>query len=239
MGMKILTNWLNTKKISLNVKKTELVFFKHINKKLECPIKIKFGRKRLYPSKSVKYLGVKIQEKLNWKEQTYDILTKLNRTNALLYKIRSFLRFNPLKAVHFAIFDTHIKYANLIRGQKPEFQVKIYYLKEQSSRIINTQPKNSHSCPLFKKSNIRRFEDKTLIGNIIFIIKSINNLPSPIFKNGFIFCSEIHNFDTASSPTDKLFKPSYRTDSYRKKSIIVRAINCLNKTQNVSGGSIT
>ena len=60
MGMKILTNWLNAKKISLNVKKTELVFFKHINKKLECPIKIKFGRKRLYPSKSVKYLGVKI-----------------------------------------------------------------------------------------------------------------------------------------------------------------------------------
>ena len=48
--MKILTNWLNAKKISLNVKKTELVFFKHINKKLECPIKIKFGRKRLYPS---------------------------------------------------------------------------------------------------------------------------------------------------------------------------------------------
>ena len=166
---------------------------------------------------------------MNWKEQTYDMLTKLNRTNALLYKIRSFLRFNPLKAVHFAIFDTHINYANLIRGQKPEFQVKIYYLTEQSSRIINTQPKNSHSGPLFKKSNIPRFEDKTLIGNIIFIIKSINNLLSPIFKNGFIFCSEIHDFDTASWSTDKLFKPSYRTDSYRKKSIIVRAINCLNK----------
>ena len=40
IDMKNLTNWLNPNKISLNVKKTELVIFKH-NKKLECPIKIK------------------------------------------------------------------------------------------------------------------------------------------------------------------------------------------------------
>ena len=85
--MKNLTNWLNANKISLNIKKTELVIFKHMNKKLECPIKIKLSRKRLYPSKSVKYLGLKIDESLDWKVQTHDIATKLNRANALLYKI--------------------------------------------------------------------------------------------------------------------------------------------------------
>ena len=41
IDMKNLTNWLNANKISLNVKKTELVIFKHKNKKLECPIKIR------------------------------------------------------------------------------------------------------------------------------------------------------------------------------------------------------
>ena len=35
-----------------------------------------------------------------------------------------------------------------------------------------------------------------------------------MFKNWFIFCSKIHNYDTVSSSADKLFKPSYRTDSY-------------------------
>ena len=49
--------------------------------------------------------------------------------------------------------------------------------------------------------------------------KSINNLQPPIFKNWFIFCSNIHNYDTVPSSTDKLLilqlitKPSYRTDS--------------------------
>ena len=87
-----------------------------------------------------------------------------------------------------------------------------------------------------QKSNILNFEDKILISNIIFISKSINNLLPPIFKNWFISFAEIHNNDTVSSSTDKLFKSSYRTDFYGKNSIIVSVINCWNKTQSMSGG---
>ena len=43
------------------LKKTELVNFKYKNKKPECPIKIKLSRKRLYPCKSMKYLGFKTE----------------------------------------------------------------------------------------------------------------------------------------------------------------------------------
>ena len=111
------SNWLNANKISLNVKKTELVIFKHKNKKLEYPMKIKLSRKRLYPPKSVKCLGVKIDEKLNWKDQTYNTVTKLKRANALLYKIRNYVSVNTLKAIYFATFDSHINYTNLIGGK--------------------------------------------------------------------------------------------------------------------------
>ena len=83
LDMKNLTYWLNANKISLNVKKTELVIFKHQRKKLDSPIKIKLNRKRLYPSKSVKYLGIKIYENLNWKQHIHYITIRLNRANAL------------------------------------------------------------------------------------------------------------------------------------------------------------
>ena len=36
-------------------------------------------------------------------------------------------------------------------GVKPEFQVKHCYFTEKALRIINNQPRNSHSGPLFKK----------------------------------------------------------------------------------------
>ena len=72
------------------------------------------SRKRLYFSKLAKYLGVKIDENLNWKDQTYDILTKLNRANALLCNIRNYVSFITLKAIYFAIFELHINYAKSI-----------------------------------------------------------------------------------------------------------------------------
>ena len=62
-----LNYWLNAKKISLNVKKTELVILNIKEKKLDSPLKVKLSRKWLYPSKSVKYLGIKIEKNLNWK----------------------------------------------------------------------------------------------------------------------------------------------------------------------------
>lgn len=47
------------------------------------PIKIKLSRERLYSSKSVKFLGIKIYEYLNWKDHIHDTATKLNRANTL------------------------------------------------------------------------------------------------------------------------------------------------------------
>ena len=112
--MKNLTNWLHVNKISLNVKKAELVIFKHKNKKLECWVKIKHNGRRLCPSNSVKYLGLKIDEGLNWSTKKDNWTTKLNRAKTLLYKIRNYASFNSFKAIYFAIFDSHINYANLI-----------------------------------------------------------------------------------------------------------------------------
>ena len=142
--MKSLTDWLNANKISPNVKKTELAIFKHKKKKLECPIGIKFSRKRPYYSNSMKNVGVKIDENLNWKDHIHNIATKLNRANAILFKIGNYVNFNTVKSIYFAIFDSQIKYANL--------RIRIVTLQKKATIIMNNQPRNSHSNLLFQKS---------------------------------------------------------------------------------------
>ena len=110
--------------------------------------------------------------------------------------------------------------------------VELYIiLKKKALRIMNFQSRDSHSSPLFRSNHILKLEDKILIENIIFIIKSLNNFLPPIFKSWFTFCSDVHNYVTVSSTSDKLFKPSDRTDSYGKNSITLGAINSWNKTQ--------
>ena len=66
--MKHLNNWLSANKISLNIRKTELVIFKSPKKLLLHEIKIKLSGKWLYPSNSVKHLPVKIDRFLHRQE---------------------------------------------------------------------------------------------------------------------------------------------------------------------------
>ena len=156
----------------------------------------------------------------------------MNRANVVLFKVRNYGNFNTLKSIYFAIFDSHINYANLIWGQNINSAFKIVTLQKKAIRIRNNQPRNSYSSLLFKKSNILKFENKILINNIIFIRKSLNNLQSPIFKNWLFFCSNTHKY-TVSFSADNLFNLSYRTDSYGRNSVIIGAINCWNKMQNI------
>ena len=96
---------------------------------------------------------------------------------------------------------------------------------------MNFQSRDSHSSPLFKSNHIIKLEDKILTENMIFINKLLNILLPPIFKNWFTFCSDVHNYQTVSSTSDKIFKQSYRADSFGKNSITIGAINKWNKTQ--------
>ena len=116
--LKHLVNWLNANKISLNVKKTEMVIFKSKQKKFEGDLKIKLCGKRLYPTESVKYLGVKIDTNLSWQYHVNDLSIKLNRANALLFKIRKYVSLKILRSICFAIFDSYLSYCCLVWVQK-------------------------------------------------------------------------------------------------------------------------
>ena len=86
-----MNNWLSANKISLNVEKTELVIFKSPRKVLLDEIKIKLSGKRLYPSNSIKCLGVKIDRFLRWLDQMNSIAVNINRVNVLLLELRSYV----------------------------------------------------------------------------------------------------------------------------------------------------
>ena len=79
------------------------------------------------------------------------IAIKLNKANALLFKVRNYINFNTLKSIYYKIFDPHINYANLIWGQNLNSTFRIVTLQKRAVRIINYQPRNSHSSLSFKK----------------------------------------------------------------------------------------
>ena len=151
LDMKHLSVWLNANKIFLNVQKTELPIFKQKRKILGNEIKIKLNRKRHHPTPSVKYLGLKIDENLNWHHHINDLAAKLNRANALLFRIRNYVNQKVLRSIYFAIFDSHLNYGNLIWHQNSNAIQRIIILQNKAIRMILLQLRNSHSSSFFRK----------------------------------------------------------------------------------------
>ena len=94
-----------------------MVIFKSKQKKFKGDLKIKLSGKRLYPTESVKYLGVKIDTNLSWQYHVNDLSVKLNRANALLFKMRKYVSCKILRSIYFAIFDSYLSYCCLVWAQ--------------------------------------------------------------------------------------------------------------------------
>ena len=204
--LKHLVNWLNENKISLNVKKTEMVIYKSNQKKLEGDLKIKLRGKGLPPTESDKYLGVKIDANRTWQHHVNDLSIKLNRANTFLFKMRKYVSPKILRSIYFAIFDSYLPYCCLVWAQNLSTIQRIAILQKKAIRIIKFQPRNSHTSPLFKKNSSLKFQDKICLENILFVSKSLNNLSPSISNTWFSFSSDQHNYETSSSTQVNLMK---------------------------------
>ena len=214
------------------MQKIKLVFFKQQRKKIDSEVKINLRRKRRYSTDSVKYISIRIDEKLNWKHHVTDIAIKLNClfflncchfSEFVLFKIRNSVNVSTLKTIYYAIFDSHINYANVIWVQNFNAVNRAFILQKKALRIIGFHHTDCHLSPLLKKHNLLKFEDKIQLPNVLLACKYFKNILPSIFDNWFTLDFYIHNYNTATSPTDKLFKPSFRTNLYGQKFITISA----------------
>ena len=183
-----------------------MVIFKSKIKKFNDTVKISLSGKRIYPTASVKYLDVKIDQYLTWQHHVNDLFVKLNRANALLFKMRKFVDDKIFRSIYFAIFESNLNYCSLVWTQNYNIINCLVILQKKALRIMIYQPRNSDTSPLFRKAAVLKFKDKINLENILFISKSINNLLPSLFNNCFVFSG--------------------------KKSIIISAIESWNNSQN-------
>ena len=113
-----------------------MIIFKPKQKKLEGDLKIKLCGKILYPTKNVKYLGVKIDANLTWQHHVNDLSIKLNRANALLFKMRKYVSLKILRSIYFAIFDSYLSYCCLVGAQNFRIIQRILILQKRLLELL-------------------------------------------------------------------------------------------------------
>ena len=86
------------------MRKTELVFLKPKNKQNDYDLNKKLAGIQCFQTPSVKYLGIKRDANLNWKDHQNYITMKLNKANTILLELKNYVNPSFLKSIYFSIF---------------------------------------------------------------------------------------------------------------------------------------
>ena len=129
-----------------------MIIFKSKQKKLEGDLKIKLCGKKLYPTESVKYLGVKIDANLTWQHYVNGLSIKLNRANALLFKMRKYVSLKILRPIYFPIFDSYLSYCCLVWTQNFSTIQRILILQKRLLGLLISNQGISIPVPYSRKT---------------------------------------------------------------------------------------
>lgn len=211
--------WFLANKLSLNIKKTKFIIF-HKRGSSTFDLSLEINRVKIERVKTMKFLGLTINENLNWEEHIKNITIKISRAIGVMNRLKSYLPTNILLTIYFALVHSHFNNHILLWGNTSE---SIYKLQKKAVRIVSLAPKISHSTPFFKQLNILKVPDLYRLALLKFYYNYENKLlPSPLLNLPLFKNQDIHSYRTRNR--HHLVAPGYHSRS----SVIYNVVHCIN-----------
>ena len=198
--------WLRANKLSLNIEKIELVVFQRQNTKLNNSFKIKLDGKRLFPTSSVKYLGVLLDEHLTWSPQISHVQMRLNRAIGILSKLRYQANIHILKMVTILFLAPSYLCLPLMGSKQQRKAKQISNSPEQSTNKIAFLKQYESADPLYKNLKIIMFPDL-----FFFMCQLEQNKKLTTIFPGLVYIKEKHNYNIRSARKNLLDIPLCQT----------------------------
>lgn len=144
-----IVNWLNNNNLIINVDKTYYMNFNNISDDWN----INCSGKSLKSVQSVKFLGVEIDSRLDWKKHVEDVCGRINRFSFALHKLtRVATRGTALTAYH-AYIESVLRYGLIIWGNSTDNK-RAFIAQKKCIRAIYGAPPDEPCKPLFKSLSI-------------------------------------------------------------------------------------
>lgn len=236
-GLGLLQNWLKRNCLTLNVNKTKYLTFsktargqpsEDFNLKLHSCQGIyqkNQGLSCLCPtiahSKSIKYLGIEIDDNLRWNSHIDVITKKLTRYIYFFRNIRNILNINDIKKVYYALCQSQIEYG--ITGWGSALSTHTERLNIAQKGVLKTilkVPLRTPTEEIFKNFNVYNVQ-KLYSKNILFKLK----------KNISEYSTAQHKYSTRAKSENILITPSLNT-SFGQRNNKFHAIKLYNALPN-------
>lgn len=116
---------------------------------------------------SIKYLGIYLDSRMDFKAHVLSLLSKLSKSIYLLRQLRSLLSRSVLRMTYFAVFHSHLSYATLAWGNSSN-AYKVFLLQKQAVRTIYGAGYTDHCRPIFKDLKILTLSGQYILDCILY-----------------------------------------------------------------------
>ncbi len=108
--LEVLIDWFRANKLSLNLNKTNFMLFRPKGKKSDFDISLSFENTEIMQVKATKFLGIFLDECLNWDAQVKHVCSKMVKNLYVLRSVKHYLPTWSLKNLYFAYIHSHMTY---------------------------------------------------------------------------------------------------------------------------------
>ena len=212
--LKLVTDWFDSNSLTLNAEKTKYILFRSKRKEVNYNGVIRLGRSVITRVTDIKFLGVKIDEYLEWENQVKHILTRMIAGNYSLSMVKNMLPVKSKLLIYHSNVSSHLNYALSTWGPmlKERDIKKIQIQQNKSIRQIFNLKKRERLSQFYKSGNILKVEHLTELALVKISYRYMNDLLSKRIVNLF----ELGNHDYHTRNRNNLRAIRHTAHSYNK-----------------------
>ena len=180
--------WFRDNQLSLHPKKTRYILINSRGKSLDLRLEgVPIEQISAHsPETSFKFLGIMVDEQLNWKQHIDYLHSKLRKSFFSLCRIKNLFPLKLKILLFNALFKSHIEYGIQVWGQGTGIQ-KIELLQKKMIRALFTKSGFGHTEPIMKQLGILKVKDLYVLRCICSVAKIHQELIPKTINNMFDF----------------------------------------------------
>ena len=224
-----IVKWVDNNGLALNLKKTKYMVFSR--QRIDTSnIEIKINKVKIEEKNESRFLGVIMDNKLNWSQHIAAVRSKMSKYIGVMYKIKNRLPLQVRVQIFQSFVQSHLNYCSLVWGYAAKSHIESLFRKQkQGMRAImpgyvnywyNDGELPAHTKLSFKKHGILTVHSIIAMNTLVFLHKVSrfpNSLPTSIVKT--IPCNAPNtgsSYDDCIEWSNKYNNIPYRTTIFHK-----------------------
>ena len=205
-GLMELSSWFRCNKLTLNLKKTEYVYFGGPRGRGVAHEGIRIGSEQIKRVGGVRFLGLWVDEGLKWTEQIEKVRSKVSRLLGVLGRARGALGGKLVHTLYNALVLPHLQYCLMIwgdfqEGRNKSLKESLLKCQKRFVGIISEKRGRYHADPIFSNLSILKIDDLYRIQLRVYAWQFLKGTLPGSQSAMLSKMSDVHRHNTRSAET--------------------------------------